>query len=396
MAEIESESSFEVPIGPQHPALKEPILLMFKVDGDTIVDVWANPGYNHRGMEKAAESRNYIQNIYLAERICGICSFVHTLCFAQGAEQLLEMEAPPRAQYIRVIVAELERIHSHMLWLGVAAHELGFDTLFYYVWRDRETVLDLLELISGNRQNYAMVTLGGVRRNITSETADKIRKGLKIIEERMNVYKSVIPKEKTIMKRAVGVGVLKPADAVALGAAGPTLRMTGVKYDIRANDPYQAYDEIPFNVVTYHTGDVVGQVMVRVGETFESINIIRYALDHLPSGSIKLRTPWNIPPNETVSKAEAPRGEDFHYIKSNGTERPERWKVRAPTLANLPAVCKMLIGYHIADIPIIFAGIDPCMSCTARVSFIDPHKDKSWTWDREELRRYGIEWYGKK
>ena len=394
MLEKEVGTAFEVPIGPQHPALKEPILLLFKVDGDIVVDVWPRI-HTHRGIEKATESRNYIQNIYLCERVCGICSFIHTLVYTQGVEKLLDIEAPPRAQYIRVIVSELERIHSHTLWLGVAAHELGFDTLFYYVWRDREVVMDLLELISGNRVNYAISTIGGVRRDISPEVADKIRKGLDILEKRMDVYKGVVEKEPTLRERVVDVGKLSPQDAITLCAVGPTLRMTGVKRDVRADDPYQAYDEIPFNVITYPTGDVLSQIIVRVGEVYEAINIIRYALDHMPSGPIKVKVPWYIPPNEVISRGEAPRGELFYYLKSNGTEKPERVKIRTPTLANIPSVCKMLIGCHVADIPIIFAGIDPCLSCTARFAFIDEKKNKSWIWNNEELRRYSLKWYGK-
>jgi membrane-bound hydrogenase subunit alpha len=207
----------------------------------------------------------------------------------------------------------------------------------------------------------------------------------------------MIPNEKTIMKRAVGVGVLKPADAIALCACGPTLRMTGVKSDVRFNSPYQAYGEIPWNVVTHDSGDVVGQVLVRVGEVLEAVYISRYALKHLPGGEVRKRLPRSVPPNETVSKTEAPRGEDIHYGRSNGTDKPDRWKVRAPTLGNIPAVSKMLTGGYIADIPIVLAGIDPCFSCTARVAFVDVGRrsgEKRWVWSKEELRRYGIKWYG--
>ena len=393
--EVEPEAIFEVPIGPQHPALKEPILLLFKIEGDTIVDVIPRPAYTHRGIEKATEARNYIQNIYLCERVCGICSFIHTLVYTQGVERLAEVEPPPRAKYIRVIVSELERIHSHSLWLGVAAHELGFDTLFYYIWRDRELVMDLLELITGNRVNYAMSTVGGVRRDITDEVAHQVKKGMKIFRERLDVYTEVVEREPTLRKRVVDVGKLSPHDAVALCAVGPTLRATGVKRDVRADDPYQAYDEIPFNVATYHTGDVLAQIVVRVLEMYEAANIIDYALDHMPGGPIRIKVPWNIAPNEVISRGEAPRGELFYYFKSNGTEKPERVKIRTPTLANIPAVCKMLIGYHIAEIPIVFASIDPCLSCTARFAFIDEKKNKSWVWSREELRRYSLKWYGK-
>ncbi|MHC1564113.1 MAG: hydrogenase large subunit [Candidatus Hecatellaceae archaeon] len=393
MLEESERAIFEVPIGPQHPALKEPILLLFKIEGDTIVDVMARPAYTHRGVEKATEARNYIQNIYLCERVCGICSCIHTLVYTQGVERLVEVEPPPRAKYIRVIMSEFERIHSHMLWFGVAAHELGFDTLFYYVWRDRELVMDLLELISGNRVNYAMSTVGGVRRDISDAVAHQIKKGMEILRKRLDVYTEVVEKEPTLRKRVIDVGKLSPHDAVALCAVGPTLRMTGVKRDVRADDPYQAYDEIPFNVATYDTGDVLAQIIVRVVETYEAANIIDYAIDHMPSGPIKVKVPWNIAPNEIITRGEAPRGELFYYFKSNGTEKPERVKIRTPTLGNIPAVCEMLKGYHIAEIPIVFAGIDPCLSCTARFAFIDERKGKSWVWSGDQLRTYRRKYY---
>jgi NADH-quinone oxidoreductase subunit D len=309
---------------------------------------------------------------------------------------LLEVEAPPRARFIRVIMHELERIHSHMLWVGVAAHEVGFDTLFYYTWRDREVVMDLLELISGNRVNYAMNTIGGVRRDISPAVADRIRRGLNILEERMRVYRGVCTSERTILKRALGVGVLKPADAVALCAVGPTLRASGVRRDVRADDPYQAYDEIPFHVVTSDGCDVVARVLVRIDETLESINIIRYALDHLPSGPIRLKLPLTVPRNEAVSRVEAQRGEDIHYIRSNGTDRPERLKVRAPTLGNILSVCRMLTGGYVADIPIVLAAIDPCFSCTARSVFVDVNTGRRWVWTEEQLRRYSRKWHSRK
>jgi Ni,Fe-hydrogenase III large subunit len=306
----------------------------------------------------------------------------------------LEVEVPRRAQYIRVITAELERIQSHLLWLGVAAHEVGFDTLFYYVWRDREVVLDIIEMLWGNRQHYAMNTIGVVRRDVTDESIPKIKTALSILDERTRLYANTIPKENTLIKRGDRVGKLKSADAIALGAAGPTLRMTGVKFDIRYNDPYQAYDEIPFEVVTSDRGDILGLVFVRLGELMQSIKITDYALDHIPHGPIRIRVPRSVPPNEAVSRTEAPRGEDVHFGRSNGTDKPERWKIRAPTYANIPSVCKMLVGGYVADIPIVLAGIDPCFSCTARVAFIDKKKDRKWMWTHEELRRYGIKWYG--
>ena len=381
-------SIVKVPFGPQHPALKEPENFTFEVEGDIIVDVKPRIGYNHRGIEKAMEVRTYIQNIYLAERICGICSDAHTTCYCQAIEELLGVEAPPRANYIRVIVAELERIHSHLLWVGIAAHEIGFDTLFMHIWRDRETVMDILEYVSGNRVHYAMNTIGGVRRDIPSDMAPKIKKGVDFLEKRIEEYIRTVQADSTIRERTVEVGILKPKDAVELCAVGPTLRASGIKNDIRKDDPYAAYDEVPFNVVTNDGCDVYARIIVRCEEMLESIKMIRYALDNMPSGMTRVRVPMVVPAGEAVSRVEAPRGELIHYAKSNGTSKPERYKVRSPTLANIPALCKMLLGQHVADIPIVLAGIDPCFACMDRIAIINSKNGKKKTMSLEELRRY--------
>jgi len=367
--------------------MKEPENFLFEVDGEIVVDVKPRLGYNHRGMEKAFELRTYIQNIYLAERICGICSDAHTTCYTQAIEELLNVQPPARARYIRVIIAELERIHSHALWVGLAAHEIGFDTLFMYVWRDRETVLDMFEMISGNRIHYAMNTIGGVRRDIPAAMASKIGKGLDFLEKRLKYYLNVVQTEQTILKRTAGVGILKPKDAVNLCAVGPTLRASGIKNDVRSDDPYVAYDEIPFNVITHGGCDVLSRLLVRCEEMLESIKMIRYASDNMPDGIIRVQVPKKVPQGEAVSRVEAPRGELIHYAKSNGTTKPERYKVRSPTLANIPALCKMLLGGYVADIPIVLAGIDPCFSCMDRMAFVDIKKNKKWIWTMQQLRR---------
>ncbi len=385
-------STIKVPFGPQHPALKEPENFTFIVDGDIIVDVKPRIGYNHRGIEKAMEARTYIQNIYLAERICGICSDAHTTCYCQAIEELLDIEAPPRAKFIRLIIAELERLHSHSLWIGIAAHQIGFDTLFMYAWHDREIIMDLLEYISGNRVNYAMNTIGGVRRDISQEKADRIKRNLEVFEERVKYYIKTVNNEPTILKRTVGVGILKPRDAVELCAVGPTLRASGIKNDVRRDDPYISYDEVPFNVITDDGCDVFARIIVRCKEMLESINMIRYALEHMPTGRMRVRVPMRVPEGEAVSRVEAPRGELIHYVRSNGTSRPERYKVRSPTLGNIPALCKMLIGQHVADIPIVLAGIDPCFACMDRMEILDIHKGKRRILSLEELK--GRRWNG--
>jgi len=381
-------STIRVPFGPQHPALKEPENFTFEIDGDIVVNVRPRIGYNHRGIEKAMEVRTYIQNLYLAERICGICSDAHTTCYCQAVEGLLGVEAPPKARYIRVVIAELERIHSHSLWVGIAAHEIGFDTLFMHLWRDREAVMNILEFVSGNRVHYAMNTIGGVRRDISADMLPKIKKGLDFLEKRIRYYIETVKNEPTILKRTVDVGVLEPKEAAELCAVGPTLRASGIKNDVRKDDSYAAYDEIPFNVITNDGRDVFARIIVRCEEMLESINIVRYALEHMPTGMTRVRVPMAVPEGEVLSRVEAPRGELIHYAKSNGTNRPERYKVRSPTLANVPALCKMLLGQHVADIPIVLAGIDPCFSCMDRLTLVDVKSGKKRVLTFEAFKRY--------
>lgn len=386
--------SVSIPIGPQHPALKEPTHLMVTLDGERIVDIDMRLGYNHRGIEKGAESRNYIQNIYLTERICGICNVAHTSTFCQGVEELLGLEVPKRGLFIRTLLCELNRIHSHLLWLGVAGHEVGFDTLFMYSWRDREIVMDLIELISGNRVNIAINAIGGVRRDISDDMRSRILQGISQLEARTQYYLEVAGSEVTFVRRTEGVGRLPKEKAIELCAVGPYARASGVAYDLRRDDPFAAYPYLDFKVITSDRCDVLGTAIVRVLEIIESCRMCRQIIEGLPPGEIKVKAPRKVPPGEVVSKTEAPRGELIHYIRSNGSDRPERLKVRTPTLADIPSVLYSLRGGYIADIPIVFAAIDPCMACMDRIILLDADNRKTksmMTW--EELREHGIRWY---
>jgi len=393
----EHEKEFRIPIGPQHPALKEPMSFSVVLRGEKIIGVDLRLGYNHRGIEKACEERTYIQDVYLVERVCGICSHTHSSCFVQAVEELGKIETPKRALYIRTLIAELERIHSHFLWLGIAGHEIGFDTLLMYSWRDREIVMDILAQITGNRVNYGINTIGGVRRDISPEQAKDVLKGVATLEERTKYYIEIATQESTIIQRLSGVGVLSQEDALKLGAIGPTARASGIKRDIRKDDPYAAYSELSFDVITDTHCDVYGRTVVRLKELLESYKIIRQVLKNLPEGPITVKVPRKIPAGEAVSRCEAPRGEDVHYVKSNGTEKPERVKVRAPTLANIQAVKRMLQDRYLADMPIVVAAIDPCFSCTDRLVTIDEtdskHKDVM-LW--QDLTKYSVEYYREK
>lgn len=386
----------KIPFGPQHPALEEPLNFIFEVEEERVANVKLRLGYVHRGIEKLAESRDYHRNVYLVERICGICSFAHTTCYTQTVEELLGIDVPERAKFMRTITAEMERVQNHYLWLGLTAKEMGFETLFMYTWRDRESMLGVLEMISGKRVNYGVNTIGGVRRDITNTMTEQIEGELNRLAERAKYYKKLCTKEQTILKRTVGVGILRPRDATSLCAVGPTLRASGIRRDVRADEPYAAYSEVSFNVVTYNGCDVASRILVRIDEILESMNIIRYALKNMPEGTIRVKVPRRVPEGEAIGLVEAPRGENLHYLRSDGSDRPVRLKVRAPTLANLPSLCKMLAGVNIADIPVVIAGIDPCIACAERVMLIDKKRKKRWIWSGSELWRYANEWYWKK
>jgi ech hydrogenase subunit E len=384
---------FIVPIGPQHPALKEPGHFEFSVDGEIVTGASVRLGYVHRGIEKAVEGRTWIQDLYLLERICGICSHVHATAYVLGVEKLANVSAPPRAQAIRTLVAELERIHSHMLWLGVAAHEAGFDTLFMYSWRDRETVMDLLEGLTGNRVNYSVNVLGGVKCDVDDKQRDAILKGIDYLEERTHHYLKVVTTDETFLGRTRGIGAMTAAQVDELGVVGPTARASGAFRDIRIEAPYAFYIQVPVNLVQETAGDLEARFVVRIKELFESFRLIRCILDQLPPGELETRFPRRIPENEAVSRVEAPRGELFYYLRSNGSDHPERIKVRTPSLCNFSSVIVTAVGHKLADMPMILAGIDPCFSCNDRMVVLQ-HADgncQTWAWD--DLRRYANEYY---
>jgi NADH-quinone oxidoreductase subunit D len=331
--------------------------------------------------------------MYLMERICGICSHVHATAFTLGVEKLAGVTAPPRAQAIRQLVAELERIHSHMLWLGVAAHEGGFDSLFMYSWRDRETVMDLLEMISGNKVHYSANLLGGVKFDITPELADAIRKGVDYLEERNRFYLKVVSEDETFIGRTRGIGTMNAERAEFLGAIGPTARASGIARDIRVNSPYLSYGDFPVKLITHTSGDLHGRFIGRIHETFEAIRVIHEILDHMPVGELTTRMPRRIPAGDAVSRVEAPRGELLYYLVSNGSEKPERVKVRTPSLCNWSTVLSLAIGLKLADMPMLLTGIDPCFSCNDRSVSVRRGSGDADLWSWEKLRQYGIDYY---
>ncbi len=376
---------YSVPIGPVHPALKEPIRFQFDLDGERIVGVDIKPGFAHRGIEYMGMKRNLIKTLYLAERICGICSISHPLALTQAVENAAGIEVPPRAQYIRTIIGELERIHSHLLWAGVGAHELGFDTLLHLTWNVREKSMDLLEQLTGNRVDYAIPIFSGVRRDIPEEKVHLAYEAIGYYRGLLNKMIDAYLHDKSVEMRTRNVGVLSYDDAVALCAVGPTARASGVKKDVRQDMPYLAYADMEIKAITPEDfgttpiGDVYDNIIVRLLEVAQSIEIIEYCLENMPKGELMsipkipaLLAALKKAEGEGIGRHEAPRGEVFHYIRlEEGVEEPVVWKVKAPTYNNLMAWVPKFMGNEIADIPIIAASIDPCMCCMDRVHLVD-------------------------
>ena len=371
LTEREKKSTI-VNVGPFFPTLEEAASFRLFVEGERIIGADYRGFFAHRGIEKLTDNvLDYNQIPFMAERICGICGFVHSACYCMAVEQAAGAEVPPRAQYIRTIMMELERIHSHLLWLGLAAHYLGFDTVLMQSWRIREPIMWLVEAITGNRKTYGLNLPGGVRRDFTNEHCDKILEVLAKIEKEAGELVAAAAEDHTLKMRLVDVGRLTPEDARLLCCVGPTARASGVNIDARKDFPYCAFPGLKFKPAVQHSNDIWGRLLVRAEETFTSIDLVRQMLAKLPEGEI-MAPVGNIPPwREGVGVAEAPRGECAHYVETGHDNRPYRWRVRAATYPQLQAVPYMLEGMHVADFPIIVGSIDPCFSCTERLITVD-------------------------
>lgn len=369
---MSSSTYLEIPIGPQHPALHEPLLFRVKVEGERIVEIIPSTGYNHRGIEKLCENNTFLKDVYLAGRVCGICNVVHTTCYSEGVEKIGHIEVPPRAKYLRTLLNELERIHSHMIALAILGELIGFHTLFMLMMRDREPVLALKELVAGNRVQADYVMPGGVKRDVTPEKCNEIKKTLDHVEERIKYYKKVFEKDSIITKRLRGVGMLSKIDVSRYGFVGPIARGSGVKTDVRYEDPYAAYEEIPFNVITREEGDSWARTMVRIGEIFETINMLKYTIDHLPQGPIGPKVMIRkVQAGEAISRVEAQRGQLAYYIVSKGGDKPYRLKIRTPSFNNILNSPVLFKEANIADLPVILGSLDPCISCMERLVIIE-------------------------
>lgn len=399
----QNQSTFPLSIGPTHPAFKEPVKFSFEVDGERVCSAKLEMGFTHRGIEHVARERNFIQLIYLLERVCGICSFAHPVAYCMAVESAAGLEVPARARYIRTIIGELERLHSHLLWAGVAAHEIGFDTLFFYTWDIREKVMDCLEALTGNRVNYAMLTIGGVRRDIKPEQYGLIEQTLDYYKELYHRAREILLDDLSIQLRCQNVGVLSYQDALDYCAVGPTGRASGVAKDVRVDYPLNAYPDIdwlrpitPRDWGKEPKGDVFDRMIVRVLEIKQSIEIVDFCLKNMPDGpvaletkAIKLINQLKKVRNNGIGRYEAPRGEVAHFDVLDGKDGPAQVKVKAPTYSNAASWTLMFKDAEIADIPIVMASIDPCIACADRMSVLSKDGSRS-SFSASELRRLSV------
>ena len=366
-----------IPVGPFHPLLEEAEYFNIVVDGETVVDIDMDIGWMHRGHEFISEQKSFTQSIYLVERICGICSTSHPLACVHAFEDVDNIEIPERAAYIRTLVGELERIHSHLLWFGLAGHFIGYDTVWMWAWKYREPILQMFEIISGNRNHYGMMRVGGVAKDVDPARIPEMMKILDMVDDKMNMIIKVAQDDPVLRSRLKGVGVLTHKDAVELCAVGPTARASGVNTDVRQDEPNDAYGLVDFDVPVLDHGDVYDKFVVRALEIIEATKICRQCLDKLQTvkGPI-LNNVKHISAGEGIGRYEAPRGEVFHFVKTDGTNRPIRHKVRAPSYNNIPTYVASCKGIPLADTLITLASVDPCYCCTERsLKVVDKNHD---------------------
>lgn len=356
-----------IPFGPQHPVLPEPLHLDLVVEDEKVLEVIPQIGFIHRGLEKLVETRDIHQFIYVAERICGICSFGHSLGYAETVEGLIGIEVPQRAQALRVILHELSRIHSHLLWLGLAADAFGFESLFMHCWRVRERILDIFEATTGGRVILSAVNVGGMNRDIEDSMLHAIVDKLDGIQSEYREIMRTFLEDSSVKSRLVGVGVLSEQEARDLCMVGPFVRASNVASDVRTLGigGYAMLDG--FEPITATEGDCYARAKVRALEVLQSIDIIKELVAKIPHDGIGAKTKL-VPEagSQSCSVLEQPRGECYYYARGNGTKNLDRMRMRTPTSQNLAGMVKALEGCDLADVPMVVLTIDPCISCCER------------------------------
>ena len=362
-----------VPYGPYHPAFIESNYFKMSVEDEVVKKADLKLGFNHRSIIKLMERRDYYKDIYLAERVCGLCKLHHALNFCMAVEKIGDILIPKRARILRTLTCEMERIQSHLMAIGIACDLVGYKTMLMHSLRVREDIQDCFELITGQRITNGFVTIGGVRRDVTESQADFVRGRLKSMKTAMPGLYEQMESEDVWAGRLRNVGVLKPEEAIRMGAVGPTARATGRRLDVRKNSPYAAYEDVDWDIVTESGCDSYARIKVKMRETMMSLHIAEQCLDLLrtaPQGIVA--KVGELPCAEAIAKTEPPRGELLYHISSNGTNTPEYVRIRVPTFMNAYVMIKLIHGSYVADVPAIMGSIDPCFSCTDRVTV---HKD---------------------
>jgi ech hydrogenase subunit E len=353
-----------IPFGPQHPVMPEPIHLDLVIEDERVVEAIPTIGYIHRGLEKLAETKDFQDYVYVAERVCGICSFMHGMGYCMAVEEVMGLALPRRAEYLRVMWAELSRLQSHLLWLGLTADAFGFESLFMHCWRLREKILDIFEMTTGGRIIFSVNKIGGVRRDVDEESFKIIRTTLRDFLKEFQNAESTFLGDRSVIHRLRGIGVLTRDDAHRLGAVGPMLRASGIAQDMRETG-YSVYGELDFAISTAEDGDSYARCEVRLKEVHASVDLILQAIDRMPSGEIETKVK-GAPNGQSFVRLEQPRGEVVYHVRGDGTKFLKRFRVRTPTFANLPSLLKILEGRSLANVPIMILTIDPCISCTER------------------------------
>ena len=358
-----------LPFGPQHPVLPEPVHLDLVVEDEHVIEAIPQIGFVHRGLEKLVDTRDYNQFVYIAERVCGICSFGHGYGYASATEHLMGLEIPRRAQYLRAILEELSRIHSHLLWLGLLADAFGFESLFNHCWRLRETVLDIFQRTCGARIILSIVIVGGMAHDIDDSELKAICEKLDTLKRDYREIVDTMMNDTSVKSRLCGVGYISFEDAMELSMVGPFAKASGIEHDMRTTG-FDAYGDLDhFEPIISNECDCYGRCKVRCAEVYQSIDIIKELVAKIPHDGIGGKPgPKMVPPENGQSHVliEQPRGEAFYYVRGNGTKNIERFRMRTPTSQNLAGMVRALQGVEVADVPMIILTIDPCISCTER------------------------------
>ncbi|MHB1484277.1 MAG: hydrogenase large subunit [Saccharofermentanales bacterium] len=353
-----------IPFGPQHPVLPEPIHLDLVVEDEKVIEAIPSIGFIHRGLEKLVEKKDFLDFVYIAERTCGICSFMHGMGYCESIERGMNIEIPDRARYLRTIWSEMSRMHSHLMWLGLLADGFGFESLFMEAWRIREKVLDMFEHSTGGRVIFSVNKVGGQRKDMDDGMLNDFLKIFKSIESDAKQLSKTFLNDYSVNTRLNGVGILTKEQAHELGTVGPFMRASGINLDTRKIG-YAAYADLDFEPIISTQGDCYARTYVRINEIFQSIDIIRQAISKIPQGEVSVPVK-GVPQSDYFMRVEQPRGEAVYYTVGNGTKFLDRMRIRTPTFANLPGLIETLKGCQLADVPILILTIDPCISCVER------------------------------